>query len=165
MWITPIGKNFRNLIDGWSDYQIKEEKYNQIKLLLDGQNFTIFFEYEGNVYGATEPHRVTFSKIKSPDEETTEEWIEEAHFLAYNLSESIKGKPVQEIFYENDVKKIDVITKEQAFKKLKERAEEASMKNVISGAKTVLQALQKQSKTKEPEDNGSGIKLNQDKRK
>lgn len=158
MWLTPVGAEFRSFINDWEESQIREEKYNQIKLLLDGQNFTLFFEYEDDVYGATEQHRVTFSRIKSPDEETSEDWIEEAHFLAFNLSESIKGKPVQEIFYEKDVKKIDVITKEKAFKKLKEKAEEASTQKVVSGAKTILQALQKAKEKKEP-----GIKLNQDK--
>jgi len=163
MWATPVGADFRELLDKWDAAQIREEKHNQIRLLLDGQNFVLFFEHDGDIYGAAEQHRVTFSKMLDPDKETTDAWRNEAHFMAMNLSQGVQGKPVQEIFYLKDLESINVVSKEQAFKELKEKAEEAQPKEVAAGTKAILNALrQAKSKMMDPKQ-GPGMTMNQGK--
>ena len=164
MWATPVGAEFRDLLDKWDTAQIREEKHNQIRLLIDGQNFVMFFEKKNDIYGATEQHRVVFSKMVDPDEETTDAWRDEAHFMAINLSQGVQGKPSQEIFYLDDLDEINVISKEQAFKELKEKAEEAEPKDVAAGAKAILHVLrQAKSKMMPPPQHSPGMPMNQGK--
>lgn len=116
-------------------------------MLLDGQNLLLFFQFEDNLYGATEQHRITFSKMKSPDEEATPEWIKEANFLAFNLTSALSGSPTQEIFYSKDIDDISVVNKEDAFKILSGDANKSELKQVQSGTKAILNMMKQLKRT------------------
>lgn len=141
MYQTPVGFEFRSLMDNWDQSIIKEMKHQNIKMLIDGQNFLLFFRYKDNIYGTTEQNRVAFSKMRHPDEETSKGWLEEAHFSAFNLSDGLKGKPTQDIFYIDDIQDIEVIDKDEAYDALVLSAESEELQNVSMGSKSILSLL------------------------
>ena len=160
VWGTPLGYEMRVSLDNWNTILLREQKNRQIKLFLEGQNFVLFFEFSKDIYATTEPHRVTFAKLKDPDEESPIEWCQEAHWTAFNLSKAILGRPAQEIFDYSDTDKIDVISKDDAYDKLVKIAEEASPEKMMSGTQAIFKALAgMQSKMNKPD-----IPLNQTKK-
>lgn len=112
-------------------------------MLVDGQNFLMFFIFEGEVYGCTETHRVTFARMKDPGEEDTEAWLEEACFVAYNLYKAMQGKSAHEMFYYDDISDIKVISKEKAYELLKNLAEQINVENLKINNKSFLKILKK----------------------
>lgn len=112
---------------------LTEEIRDRIRILLDGQNLILFFKKDGDIYGAPEESRIVFSKLKQPDDETTKDWVKEAHFIAINLSKAVHGERTQNMFDQKDLKKIHVIDKEEA--------EEALVKKAKNGGNPLQQLL------------------------
>lgn len=98
-------------LNAWNE---EEKTTDKIKTLIDGQDFVMFFKKGNNVYGAGEDSRLTFARMKHPDEETTEDWVKEANFIGINLSKAISGDKVHNIFSEKDLKEIKIIDKNEA---------------------------------------------------
>ena len=147
---TTEGYEFRDLMDKWEDARLKEDKHNNINMLVDGQNFILFFAYKDKVYGTTEQHRVTFSKMLAPDEDTSEAWLDDAKFMAFNLTDAIIGKPAQEIFYTNDVDDICIVDKENVLEQLRSVADMVSAQQVSAGARTIAKFVRQYGGPKEP---------------
>lgn len=110
MWDRDI-KHFMTI---W----LEDDDANQIKTLLDGQDFVMFFKKDKYVYGASEDGRLVFAKMKHPDEEVNKDWLKEATFMAVNLTKALDGDKVHSIFTKADLKKIKVIDREVAEKTL-----------------------------------------------
>lgn len=118
---TPTGNDVKNWMKQWSFVLAEDIIRNQLNVLMDGQGLLIFFEFDKEIFGATEANRVTFAKMKSPspeDDEADDAWRKDAHFSALNLSRAITGKPMQQIFYMKDIGLIKVLSKEEATNKL-----------------------------------------------
>ena len=147
MYLSPMGASFRELMTAWDEACISDAKRNQIAMMVEGQNFVLFFTHNGNVFGTHEPHRVTFARMKSPDEETPAGWIEEANFMAVNLSKTITGQPTQQIFKAKDLKDIDIVPdKEAVFEILAKQASSITPQNLVAGIKQVMQSMSPQGK-------------------
>jgi hypothetical protein len=109
---------FRELMDKW-DYQLYlHEKEAQIDDLLNKKGLILFFKKDGDIFGAPEEARLTFSKLKNPDEDTGPNWQDEAKFIAHNLLSSLMGNPLETMFGFSDLPKIQVIDREAAVKHL-----------------------------------------------
>jgi uncharacterized lipoprotein YehR (DUF1307 family) len=109
-------------IERWNE--ISEDKkrqefiQSQVKSLLASEEFVMFFKKGGAIYGCDEDARLTFAKLKVPDEDSKGKWSKEANFLAINLTKGLKGDKVNNLFSVKDIKKIEILDKEEAEKKL-----------------------------------------------
>ena len=146
VWSSEHGYECRSLIDNWTQIIVSEQKNRSIRMFLEGGQFVMYFMYGKDIYACGENSRVTYSKMLKPDEETTEDWCEQANFQAFNLSKAIKGQSAQEMFFYSDVDKIDILTKDEAYEKLVKIAEDASPEKVNSGISGLFQALKSMSK-------------------
>jgi len=116
---SPAFSQFRELIDLWYE----SESSVKVKSLIEGNNLVLFFKTEGKIYGAPEGGRVTFAKMKSPDDDLPKGWVKDANFVAYDLERAIKGQKVERVFSEKDLDGIKVIEQEKAEKILAKSAE------------------------------------------
>ena len=141
VWATEYGYDAREMIDKYDAVLIREQKNRSIKMFLESGGFVMYFEFDGSVYACNENSRVTYSKIIKPNEEGDESWGKEATMTAFNLSNAVRGKPAQEIFDYEDMKNISVISKDEAYNKLVELAEDAKQSEMTSGMKGIFQML------------------------
>ncbi len=144
MWGTPVGAEFRDWIDKWDAHCEVANKESQIKTLVDGQNFVLFFKRNGDIFGTHEPHRVTFARMKNPDDDIDDGWLKEASFMAVNLSSAISGSPQQEIFQSKNIDSLKIIDKDTAYKELAKQAGDTSSQHIKQGAKAVSTITQQQ---------------------
>jgi hypothetical protein len=107
---TPAFSQFRELMNLWDE----SEASVKVKSLIEGNSLVLFFQMEDKVYGAPEGGRVTFAKMKSPDDDLPEGWIKDANFVAYDLGKAVKGEKVERVFSEKDLGGIKVIEQEKA---------------------------------------------------
>ncbi len=106
----------------------EDDDARQISSLLNGQEFVMFFEKDKSIYGAGEDSRLTFAKMKHPDEDVTKDWVKEATFMAINLTKALTGDKVHSIFTQADLKKIKILDQEEAEKKLLEQSKNKKVK-------------------------------------
>jgi hypothetical protein len=112
---SPGFSSFRELMDQWDDIKLRQEN---IKEMIEGNGIVFFFKKGKDIYGGGEGARVTFAKMKHPDEDLPDGWNEEADFSAINLSKAAKGSEVKSIFGIKDMDNIKVIDREVAEDKL-----------------------------------------------
>jgi hypothetical protein len=114
---NKIMKSWR---EAW-DEALSDDQKNKLKMMLDGGNMLFFFDYKNEVFGAPESGRVTFAKMKDPDDpDNTDGWRKEANFMATSLTKAGQGIGQQRIFGEKDISDIDVLDKEEAYDRLSE---------------------------------------------
>ena len=106
-------------------YSLKEEESDNIGSLLDGQGLILFFKNNDDIFGCGEDGRMVFARMKNPDEDSPEEWADEANFIAQNLSKMIRGEPSQGVFCKNDLKKIKVMDRDDVVDELRKTANES----------------------------------------
>lgn len=97
-------------MDTWDEYCLAE---NEVSDLLDGGRYILFFKKGDNVFGAPEESRVIFAKLKNPDDDITQQWKDEAKFVATNLLQSVMGQPVDTMFGCKDVKDMEVMDRDK----------------------------------------------------
>jgi hypothetical protein len=117
----------RTFLEVWIENEADEDHKRQIQTLLGTEEFVMFFKKDGGapggfVYGGTEDSRLTFAKIKNPDEDTSDEWVKDANFMAVNLTKALKGSKVHNLFSKKDIKSIEIIDREEAEKLLLKQA-------------------------------------------
>lgn len=151
MAMKPILDETREFIDLWLEQSISDDKKNQIRMIVDGQDLILFFKYKGNIFGAYEPHRVVFASMKIPDKKEDKGWVKEASFMAFNLTASLAGSVQQCIFYYRNIDDIEVIDKEKAFDALVKKVEKMEPKEVKQAVQDMATALQSQNQEKEAE--------------
>lgn len=103
--------NFRELMDQW----------DKASMLFQENDLCLFFKKDGVIYGATEPNRITYARMKNPESKDDLNWSKEATFSAYDLEKSSEGKNSMVVFGASDTKKIKAITQEEAEKELKKK--------------------------------------------
>jgi len=127
MWNPDV----QYFMEMWEEASKEEFVKNQIRTLLTGQDFVMFFKKDGAIYGCEEDSRLTFAKIKVPDEDSKGEWSKEANFLGVNLTKGLKGDRVHNLFSKKDIKSIEVIDKDEAEKTLISQAKGKVSKDKI----------------------------------
>lgn len=105
---SPAFSSFRQLMDIW-------DKNSKIFLEND---LCMFFKKDGSIYGATESGRITFARLKNPESQEDDAWSKEANFTAYDLE---KGNNSMAVFGLDDIKKLEIISQEEAEKQLKKK--------------------------------------------
>jgi len=113
-------KNFR---DFWES-SLSDLQQKKLRMLFDGGNLLFFFRYNNEVYGAPELSRVTFAKMKNPDDDESMGFRKEASFTATNLSKLAIGQQQTMLFVYKDLPQIGVLSKEEAMRALEEFLEE-----------------------------------------
>lgn len=121
--------DFRSLMDQW-DEAVEKQEIRDIKSMVEGNDFVLFFTKEGRIFGAPEESRLTFARMKVPDEEEDDpNWLKEATFMAINLSRALEGERAEAVFGWNDMNKIKIIDVEEAIKKLVDESNKIKDKN------------------------------------
>lgn len=113
--------SFRELMDLWDEALIEQDQESKINALLDNGEFILFFEKDGDIFGADENSRVILAKLKNPDDDLPSGWEEEANFAAQNLSKTVQGESSQHVFGHNDLDEIKIIDRDAAFDRLKKQ--------------------------------------------
>lgn len=106
---------FRGLMDRWDEAH---------RLMVEG-DLCLFFRKGGRLYGAGETARITFARMKSPDDKEDRDWRKDATFTAYDLE---KGADSMSVFSAADLPDIELVDEDQAQKALKKKGK--SLPNV-----------------------------------
>ncbi len=106
-----------DLMAKW-DEQLGLERAEKIKELV-ANNLLFFFKKNGEYFGGPEESRLIFAKLKTPDEDVTPAWDEEAAFMAINLSRALEEEePPKRLFYKRDMTDLKILDKEDLEKQL-----------------------------------------------
>jgi len=116
---SPAFSSFRHLMDKWDDYLEDEGK---VRNVMDGHNLILFFQKDGDLFGAPEESRVTFARLKNPEPDDASGFQDEASFLAVNLADALLGKLNQSVFGFKDLPKIKILDRDECEKKLHDKA-------------------------------------------
>lgn len=109
------------MIPSFKDFLCSEASSSvkaKIKALIDGSDLIMFFEKKGNIYGTDENGRMVFAQMKNPSKDLTDDWSNDASFMATNLSNILKGGGTETVISKSELKKVKVIDGEEAYKKL-----------------------------------------------
>jgi hypothetical protein len=112
---SPGFSSFRVLLDQWDSVQ-EDEKIDKIA---DDENLCFYFSLDDCVFGSTEEGRLMFARMKHPEKEDGDKWVKEADFAGLNLEKAVGGEKSQRLFTHKDLKKIKVMSKEDAFERIK----------------------------------------------
>lgn len=115
---SPGFSSMRPLLDSWDEFLAEEDRQNRIQAALNSPNIVLFFVEDNQVYGAPEDSRVIFARMKAKGDEDGEKWKKDADFMAFNLSTLDDGRVTQSVFGKKDLRKIKVIEKEEAERRL-----------------------------------------------
>lgn len=145
---SRLGEEFQKYIDAWDEYCENSNKMNQINMIVDGENFVMFFLSEGDIFAATEPNRVVFARMRQPDDgETPPQWVEDANFMAVNLTKTVLGSPTQQMFKFKDIDQIEVIPDKEKVKAiLVQQLETMPAAGVTAGMQSVIQLIKTKQK-------------------
>ena len=101
------------MLNTWDRYRLLQEiadSKNRIKALLDAGPMILFVRHKdtGDVFGADEPSRVAFARMKVPDDDAPEGWDDQANFMATNLCKMLNGEEgTDTVFGKKDLDKLD----------------------------------------------------------
>jgi hypothetical protein len=105
---------FGELMEAW----VESAPYLQAKALIETNSLILFFEKDKKLYGAPETSRVIFARMKNPDKDTPKGWLEEANFAAFDLKEAMRGKKIEVLISNKDLKSIKILSESDAVKRL-----------------------------------------------
>jgi hypothetical protein len=112
-----------------------EQEDQSIQSMIDGNDFVLFFTKDNQIFAASEDGRLTFARMKHPDEEDAD-WMKEASFGAVNLNQALEGRRSENIFNMVDLKKIKIIDRNKAIQMLNKVA-----KSIPAGKRSIKQNL------------------------
>jgi len=124
---SPGFSDFRSLMDLW-DEQLEKSERDKIRSMLEANGFVFFFKKANEFYAAGEDSRLTFARMKNPDEETDEDWGKDAAFKGVSLNAALNGEKKISMFYMKDLDSIKILDKEDAYKELTKLAEKKPKK-------------------------------------
>lgn len=127
--------SIRPLIDTWTAWVIREGQEDRVHTLLDGNGLLMFFKKDGDYFGAPEESRLTFAKMKNPEGDR----MDDASFVAINLTRTVMGEPTKVIINKKDLKKIKIVKREDAEKKLLAKVRGRKDEPVKSGRTSMKQ--------------------------
>jgi hypothetical protein len=114
----PAFSSFRELITKWDRCLDIQEEKTMIGDQLDRHGCIMFFRRGDDLFGAPEESRLTFAKIKSEDDDITDQWRQEAKFIAINLIQALLGQTTQNLFGLKDIPGLKLIDRENAVEHL-----------------------------------------------
>ena len=94
------------------------EKAGEVEAIIDNNDLVLFFKYKDEYFGGTEESRVVFARMKNPTSDNPVAWQKEASFSGLNISKTVKGEKLEQIFNFKDLKSIKIVSKEEVIKKL-----------------------------------------------
>lgn len=100
----------RFYMDLWDEATAENDQRQKLRSLIDSQELILFFRFKGDIFGASEDSRIVFAKLKHPDEDTPDEWAEEASFTAINLNRALSGEKVESVFSQKDLDGIGIVS-------------------------------------------------------
>ena len=112
---SPGFSTFRDLMDTWDE----QLRLNRLQEMEEGEEMSFFFKKGGDVFGAPEDSRLTFARLKNPDEDADKHWALDATFTGYNLKHVAEGERAMRLFTKKDLSEIKVMSKEDAMKEIK----------------------------------------------
>lgn len=108
---SPKFSSFRELMDKWDE---------AVDTFLEN-DLCLFFKKDGTLYGTTETGRITFARMKNPENKEDKDWRKEATFVAYDLEKSEEGHKSMAVLGYKHLSKIKVVSEEQAERELKKK--------------------------------------------
>jgi len=120
---SPGFSDFRSLMDLW-DEQLEKQAQDKIRSMLEVNGFVFFFKKDNELFAASEDSRLTFARMKNPDEDTDKDWGKDAAFKGISLTSALQGEKKESMFYLKDLKSIKVLDKEDAYKELTKLAQQ-----------------------------------------
>jgi len=131
--------NFRNLIETW-DENLLEEEDDLIQTVAEHPGLMLFFKKGDGVFAGPEESRVIFAKLKGEDEEITDDWKDEANFVALDLIKALAGENAPCLFSNKDMPEIEIMTEpKNVCNSLNKHAKKAP--DPIAGLKKFLSSL------------------------
>jgi hypothetical protein len=112
--VKKVFSEFRDLMDRWDEAR---------RLMLEN-DLCLFFKKDGRLYGATEVGRITFARMKNPENDEDRAWRKEASFTAYDLEDTSKGEEKTSVFGLADLPDIKTVSEEKARRMLKKSGKE-----------------------------------------
>jgi len=127
-------------MDTWDESLLQEEE-NLIKSVANHPGFMLFFKKGDGLFAAPEESRVIFAKLKGQnDDEITDDWKDEANFVALDLLKGLRGEKTPSLFSNRDMPEIELITdKECICDMLNKHAKKAP--DPIAGLKKFLSSI------------------------
>ena len=122
--------NFRQLMTIW-DEAVTADKIHD---MLEDNDFVVYFKKGDEIFATSEEGRLTFARMKHPDDDEPEGYMKEATFSVTNLSKAIEGEKAETVFGIKDLPKLKILCQEAAEKFLKKQAEKTNP----AGIKTKL---------------------------
>lgn len=115
---SPAFSDFRYLMDLWDEAQEKDK----IEAMLGANQLIFFFKKNGTMYGAPESSRLIFARMKNPDKDTPKTYLDDASFMAINLTKAAQGSEEKIVFDKADLKDIKIIDQDEVKKFLAKKA-------------------------------------------
>jgi hypothetical protein len=100
-------------IEALHEYQ-SNDMSNQVRTVLDSEQFAMFFVWNDDIYGTGDSGRVIYANMIKPNDDI----LNHKYFFATNLSGLFHGKTYQRVFDTKTAKDIQVVTKDYVFKKI-----------------------------------------------
>lgn len=96
----------------------EEENISRIDALLDDNEYVLYFFKDKQLFAGGEDSRLTFAKMKNPDDDLPKDWEKEATFSADNLEKLVLGEPGKHVFSSRDLKKMKIIDRDEVVQQL-----------------------------------------------
>lgn len=116
-----MAPSFKQFIQA-SESSNKGDLEAKIQNLIDNSDLIMFFEKKDDIYGTDELGRMTFAQMKNPSKELTDDWGDDATFMARNLSNVLRGGGIETVVSKDELKGIKIIDSDTASKKLLRQA-------------------------------------------
>lgn len=100
---------------------------SNIKQIIDGHGMVFFFKKDDDFFGVGEEGRISFARIKNPDNESPDGWEDDASFTAFNISKMVNGEVSQSVFDKDSIKNIKVVDRDDVISELKDSAKETGV--------------------------------------
>lgn len=111
---------------------LEKESEDKVRNILNNSDLCFFFKRNDNFFGTGEDGRITFAKIKNPDEDDPEGWEKEANFTAYDIEKLLNHESGESIISKKDIKNIKVIDIEQLVKEINAKTSSSKKIKTIS---------------------------------
>lgn len=111
---SPGFSDFRNLMDTW-DVHLAMQEMDQVHALLNGNGFVFFFKKKGELFGTGEDGRLTFARMKNPDDDDP---VEDASFTAISLDAAVNNEKKKVIIGHKELNDVKVMDREDVYAEL-----------------------------------------------
>jgi hypothetical protein len=113
--MSPSFSSFRELMDKW----------DASKRIFEESDLCMFFKRDGRVYGVTEPGRITFARMKNPENKEDLAWKKDASMVIYDLERAAEDMDAaKSVVSGDDISELEPISQEKAEKILKKKGVE-----------------------------------------